>query len=242
MSDPLGGGTRTEVRRVGDHVVRAHHRPPSPYAHPTLELLGARGWGGAPRLVAAGPPEELTFLAGAVPPRGPVPAWARTSDALRALGRLVRELHDLTAGTELVGDAETMCHNDLSPANTVYRPTTLLPYAFVDWDLAAPGTRVADLGHAAWQWLDLGPRADVTAARRGLRSLLDGYGSDLGAREVVAAAARWQRETASGIEDGAATDPTLAALNAAGVPADCRAAAGWTDAHLAELSAPDVLR
>jgi hypothetical protein len=34
---------------------------------------------------------------------------------------LVREFHDLTAGTPLATGGEVVCHNDLSPKNTVYR-------------------------------------------------------------------------------------------------------------------------
>lgn len=47
---------------------------------------------------------------------------------------LVREFHDLTAGSTLAGDAEVVCHNDLSPKNTVYRDpgTGLRPVAFID--------------------------------------------------------------------------------------------------------------
>ena len=40
---------------------------------------------------------------------------------LAEVARLVRQFHDLTAGTPLAGDQEVVCHNDLSPKNTVYR-------------------------------------------------------------------------------------------------------------------------
>jgi aminoglycoside phosphotransferase (APT) family kinase protein len=75
------------------------------------------------------------------------------------VARLVREFHDLTAGTDLAGGAEVLCHNDLHPNNTVYRETEEggLPYAFVDRDLAAPGRAIEDVAHVCWTWLDLGP-------------------------------------------------------------------------------------
>lgn len=191
-------------------------------------------------MLSVGPPELLTWLPGIVPRRGNTPGWAKTQRALRALGDLIRQLHDLTAGTEIVGDAETMCHNDLSPTNTVYDADRRLPYAFIDWDLAAPGERMADLGHAAWQWLGLGPCADIDAAARGILALLDGYGDSYTARAVVDFAIQGQLDTARGIEGGAAADPSLAALRDAGVPDECRAAASWTRAHADVLTAMRV--
>jgi thiamine kinase-like enzyme len=42
---------------------------------------------------------------------------------------------------------ETVCHNDLTTWNTVFRAG--LPVAFIDWDTAAPGPRAFDLGFIA---------------------------------------------------------------------------------------------
>ena len=77
----------------------------------------------------------------------------------------MREFHDLTAGTPLAAGAEVVCHNDLSPKNTVHRDggTGLAPVAFIDWDLAAPGERIHDIAHVCWQYLALGPGGDDPA-------------------------------------------------------------------------------
>lgn len=85
-----------------------------------------------------------------------------------AVGRLIRVLHDLTAGTALAGDREVVCHNDLSPKNTIYRGegSDARPVAFFDWDLAAPGERIADVAHACWQYPGLGQVA-LTRRRGG---------------------------------------------------------------------------
>jgi hypothetical protein len=40
-------------------------------------------------------------------------------ESLVTVARLVREFHDLTAGTPLAGDQKVMCHNDLPSKNTV---------------------------------------------------------------------------------------------------------------------------
>ncbi|MEU8136458.1 phosphotransferase family protein [Streptodolium elevatio] len=71
----------------------------------------------------------------------------RRTRVSRRVARLVREFHDLTAGTALAGEHEVVCHNDLSPRNTVYRPVSgsRRPVAFIDWDLAAPGARIDDV-------------------------------------------------------------------------------------------------
>lgn len=84
----------------------------------------------------------------------------REPRSLAAVARLTRRLHDLTAGTALAGEAEVACHHDLSPANTVYDVSGgwWRPVAFIDWDLAAPGRRLADLAHLCWQYAGLGPR------------------------------------------------------------------------------------
>jgi hypothetical protein len=91
--------------------------------HRLLGLFAELGWSGAPRYLGtdAQGREVLGFLPGHV-------AWASAQPpevfAERSLARaavLVREFHDLTAGTELAGGGQVVCHNDLAPKNTVYQ-------------------------------------------------------------------------------------------------------------------------
>jgi len=236
VDELLSGGLRNSVRRVGDRVVR-HGSGPREGAHHVLRLLEAANWRGAPRLLASGPPEELEYLPGLVPARGTVPAYATAAPAIVELGQLIRQLHDLTAQDAAERGQEVFCHNDLAPANTVFDERSQLPIAFIDWDQAAPGTRVADLGHAAWQWFSLGPAADLSDAGDGVARLVASYGTGLTPGEVFEAAVVWQLETADGIEAGASTDPALAALARDGVPASCREAAAWTTANTERLLA-----
>lgn len=79
-------------------------------------------------------------------------------------------------------DGEVICHNDLSPDNTVYEPAGR-PRAFIDWDLAAPAPPLWDLAWAAYRFVPL--YADADCERLGypvgrqderLRLLCDSYG------------------------------------------------------------------
>lgn len=81
------------------------------------------------------------------------------------------EVHDLTADTPLAGDQEVVCHNDLSPKNTVHQLCSgeLRPVAFIDWDLAAPGARIHDIAHVCWQYLDLSLSTDIEKVARRMR-------------------------------------------------------------------------
>lgn len=122
MAELLPGGRVTGVVRVGGTVQR---RPSG--AHPlalcVLRWFDDIRWAGAPRVVSAEPggPEVLTYLPGRVPWQHPLPAWAVSDRALSGVARLVRQFHDLTAGTEHAGDGKVLCHHDLAPNNTVYR-------------------------------------------------------------------------------------------------------------------------
>jgi len=72
---------------------------------------------------------------------------------LEAAG-LIRRFHDATAGSALTGEHEIVCHHDLSPCNFVFRHDR--PVAIIDFDAAAPGSRLQDLGYAIFLWLNLG--------------------------------------------------------------------------------------
>ena len=177
----LGGGGLTPVVRVGDTVRRATGWW-TPAVHALLRHLERAGFEGAPRVLGTdeeGREEILTFVAGEV--------VAPVDDAaLVAAACLVRRFHDATTGFTAPPDAqwqyltgapeggEVVCHNDLSPWNTISGQEG--PRAFVDWDLAAPGTRLWDLGHAVWRFVPLFPGEDAVACGRRLRLFCDGYG------------------------------------------------------------------
>ena len=243
MDQPLPGGSVTTVVRVGDTV----RRPPSPnaaFVHDLLRFLERRGWEGAPRFLGIDEQgrEVLSYLAGHVPwaPGTDQAAGVAADDSLAEVARLVRQLHDLTAATRLAGPAEVVCHNDLSPRNTVYRDTGRgpRPVAFLDWDLAAPGARLHDLAHVCWQFLDLGPSTtDLPEAARRLRLLCDSYGLADSTR-LVETILWWQDRCWRSIESGAtAGNPAMARLRDRGAAVDVRAAHAWLTTHRGELEA-----
>ncbi len=105
---------------------------------------------------------------------------------LGRVGQMVRELHDASAG--FIWDAgdefdspipapgqELMCHNDLAPWNLVVGEAD---WVFIDWDAAAPSTRLWDLAYAAQSFAVNNPEAPPDAAAGDLQAFLRGYGPD----------------------------------------------------------------
>jgi Ser/Thr protein kinase RdoA (MazF antagonist) len=188
------------VRR--DATVRRPMGSWSPGVHAFLRRLEAVGFAGSPRVLGVdGDTEVLTFLPGEVPidPEWQpgqglrLPAPARSTDALVAAARLLRELHTAAAGFDprtadfrfhphRMRAGEVMTHGDLGPWNTVYRDG--LPAAFIDWDACRPLDPVVDLAMAAWEFVPL--ESDRVLAETGfdplpdiaerLRAFVDAYG------------------------------------------------------------------
>ncbi|MEV0485293.1 aminoglycoside phosphotransferase family protein [Streptomyces sp. NPDC050508] len=177
---PLRGGRVTPgVVRVGD-TVRRPVTEASPFVAQLLGRLEQHGFTGAPRhlgLDAAGR-DTFSYLPGQVPPR-----FRHWTDAqVTAAGALLRSLHDATRGCALAGSCPVVCHHDPGPNNTVFRDG--LPFAFIDFDTAAPGDPLEDVGYAAWTWcVSSRPTAPPAAAQAvQVRILADAYGLDASAR------------------------------------------------------------
>jgi Phosphotransferase enzyme family len=93
-----------------------------------------------------------------------------SDDVLVALARLIRALHEASAGWVPPPDAvwggtpanpegpvtehyELVGHRDYALGNVVFRGG--LPSALIDFDLAKPTTRVYDIANALWYWAPL---------------------------------------------------------------------------------------
>jgi Ser/Thr protein kinase RdoA (MazF antagonist) len=164
---PLTGGRLTPgVVRVGDTV----RRPASAFTADLLKLLAGKGF--APHHL--GQDERgrdiLTYLEGWVPSR--YQRW--TDQQIAAAGVLLRRFHDATRGTDLAGDHPVVCHHDPAPTNCVF--TDDLPTAIIDFDLAAPGDPLEDLGYAAWTWCIASKHADPTRQAHQVSVLAAAYG------------------------------------------------------------------
>ncbi len=148
--EQLGGGRTTPgVVRVGKTV----RRPPagnSGMLEALLVYMSERGFDGAPRFLGLDEQGRLTssYIEGAVPSE----LGMHDDEVLGAAARLIRSYHDATAGFS--SSFEIVCHNDLSPCNFVF--VDGVPVGLIDFDAAAPGDRLWDLGYAAWLWLDIG--------------------------------------------------------------------------------------
>jgi len=204
---PLSGGRITPgVVRAGD-TVRRPVTAASPFVAELLGHLQRRGFTGAPRHLgtdAAGR-DVLSYVPGSVPAR-----FRHWSDAqVAAAGTLLRGLHDATRACGLVGRHSVVCHHDPGPNNTVFRDD--VPAAFIDFDTAAPGEPLEDLGYMAWTWCVASkaeaPPVGVQATQ--VRVLADAYGLDGAARSGLVDAmlerqtrnAGWWRDRLPGAAD-----------------------------------------
>jgi hypothetical protein len=174
----LGGGRVTEgVVRVGDSV-RRPRKPNSTFVRALLERLPEHGFGAAPLYLGADDRgrEMFSFQPGEVPAE----LDATISDeTLAEAARLIRRYHDATARSGLAWPEDVVCHNDLSPCNFVFRDGR--PVGIIDFDSAAPGQRLRDLGYAIFLWLNLG--TDGPAPReqaRRIKVFCDEYGIEAG--------------------------------------------------------------
>jgi hypothetical protein len=187
---------------IGD-TVRRPVETWTPAVHSLLRHFEAVGFDGAPRVI--GIDEQGREVLSHLPGETHMPPTA--DEAVFELGRLIRRMHDAQAGFgapvdarwqiapgTVVGD-EVICHKDVLGTNIVCRGGA--PVALIDWELAAPGPRLADVVAAAAWWVPL--RRDAGAARWGLpidrrperlRLLVEGYGLDDARRSGFAAMLR----------------------------------------------------
>jgi aminoglycoside phosphotransferase (APT) family kinase protein len=180
----LSGGRVTEgVVRIGE-TVRRPSKPNSAFVRALLAHLSGEGFDAAPRYLGADERgrEILSFQPGEVPAE----IDSTISDeTLVAAARLIRAYHDATAGSALAGEDEVVCHNDLSPCNFVFRDGK--PVGIIDFDAAAPGVRLRDIGYAIFLWLNVGTDGlPPSEQARRIRLFCDAYGIEPDAKVIDA--------------------------------------------------------
>ena len=174
---PLQGGQLTPgIVRIGDTV----RRPPKgnvAFVHDLLLFLEDQGFRYAPRFLGMDEQgrEILSYLEGQTVPG----SGSNLSDELLAqAAQVIRSYHDVTANSVLAQGYEIVAHNELGPHNTIFHENR--PVGFIDWDDAAPGTRLRDFANAVYNYVDVSHWANQTAtvqARR-IRLMCAAYGWD----------------------------------------------------------------
>jgi phosphotransferase family enzyme len=236
-----GGNVAAGVVRVGDTV-----RRPAGYWTPGVEALLAHlvagGFTGAPRPL--GRDDRGRQVLEYVP--GPMAIDKPLLDAagLQRVGRLIRDLHDASAGfvpppgarwnVAIPPDRDDLiCHHDLAPWNLVLGTDR---WVFIDWDGAGPGSRLWDLAYAAKGFVPLEDGGDPACDGPRLRALADGYELSAGQREQLPALIAAHTQGMAGLlEHGARTGTQpWARLHAEGHFAHWAAAAAYIDRHLGE--------
>jgi Phosphotransferase enzyme family len=169
-----GGRTNVGVVRMGNTVHRPL-RPNSEFVQALLSYIRQQGCEFVPQPLGLDDEgrEVLSFIEGDVPDD----LGNYDDDVLITAARLIRTYHDASSGFVSVSELEVICHNDLSPCNFVFREGK--PLGIIDFDTAAPGSRVMDLGYAVWLWLDLGnDDLSVKEQKRRFELFLEAYGEN----------------------------------------------------------------
>ena len=163
---PLVGGRLTpDIVRVGDTV----RRPPkgnAAFVHDLLLFLEDQGFGFAPRFLGVDEQgrDILSYLEGETWPGS---GSGLSDDQLVQAAGAIRRLHDVTANSRLSHGHEIVAHNELGPHNTIMYENLLV--GLIDWDDAAPGTRLRDLSNAIYNYVDVSHWANQTAGEQARR-------------------------------------------------------------------------
>lgn len=215
---PLEGGRLTKgVVRVGDTVRRPGGQG-SHFVAALLRHLEALGVTWAPRYLGQDENgrDVLTYMPGRVPLR-----WGYFSDEqVFGAGRLLRDFHDATRSSVLAGQAEVVCHNDFGPSNAVFIAER--PVAMIDFDTAAPGEPLEDVGYTVWAWCisSRAHRPPIHEQARQVRVLVDAYGDlAVASRRAVVDAVLERQERNARFWTDALNKPDQVATPLANIPA-----------------------
>ncbi len=257
----------THVVRVGD-TVRRPVRPFTQTVQMYLAHLHANGFRAAPRPMGDDEQgrEVLSFIEGDVPTE-PLPDYATTDGVIIDLAVLIRKLHQASASfvappdavwgaipgdpppgvVPLFAEPELISHQDYCPGNVVFADGR--PVALIDFDLARPTTRVADLVNALYWWAPLLHPLDrpsslinIDVAQR-VRVFVDAYGlpPELHAHVVPTALQRTRNSTLM-MQAAAQADPVFRGWWETGLKDRLPRAEQWLEAeadHIADrLLAP----
>jgi hypothetical protein len=258
----LAGDGVTRVVRVGA-TVRRTSRPYTATVHAYLRHVRGAGFLDVPEPLGWDEQgrEVLSFVAGDVPD-DPLPDEVTGVDVLVALARVIRRLHDAAEGwtpppgaqwgaipgeppagvVPMFRTPELVSHQDYCPDNVVFRDG--LPAALIDFDLARPTTRVADVVNALRWWAPLTPPQDRApalvdaAVPERVRAFVDAYGMTSEQRsQVVATAIRRARNAPLVMRAAADAHPVFRRWWDAGLEPRLRRTEEWVTEQAPALEA-----
>jgi hypothetical protein len=218
----LGGQLTPGIVRIGNTV----RRPPKgnvAFVHDLLLFLEDKGFPFAPRFLGVDEQgrDILSYLEGE---SWPDSGSKLSDDVLVQAASAIRCYHDATAGSRLSQDQEIVAHHELGPHNTLFQENRLV--GFIDWDDAAPGSRLRDLANAVYNYVDVSHWANQTTEEQARRihlmcaaygwdgpiALIDDFEADLqqalrnheqagrtGAVKVFAEEVHWMRQRAQAL-------------------------------------------
>lgn len=181
--EPLVGGNAS-----GDGVVRVGRTVRKPWAASTpsvVAFVNALRAAGVDAPAPLGRDDAGRQVQEFVPGSLALDQYPLTQPELRRVGAMIRQIHDASTIYEPQAGAvwetaipapgdDLICHNDLAPWNLLVGER----WMFIDWDAAAPSTRLWDLAYAAQAFTLSDPERDPGLAAADLAAFADGYEAD----------------------------------------------------------------
>lgn len=168
----FGGRSTIGVIKI-DNVVYRPHKPESDFANSFLQFLETQNYPYSQRYLGCDNlgRDKYLYIKGNVP----IEIGETKINQLCRFMKMVKDFHDISM--IFTKSNKVVCHNDLSPCNTVF--VAKQPVAIIDWDSAAIGERWEDLTYIIWLWINIGShnRNKINILGQ-MKTSLNAYGAD----------------------------------------------------------------